>query len=682
MDKTETLLEQVKKPEFSALEIVSLAQQTKAAFGSNVALALYEAWIECHADASLLFAILFNYGAVLLEEKNLEKAREVLERSVALNPDFSPARINLGRVYEQMGAPALAAAEWTATVDKLSQIDGTNIHNKLTALNQLARVLEFNGKDEETESILRRSLDINPYQREVSQHYLAARQRLCKWPIIDPWENATRDVLLKGISPLSMAVFADDPLFQLAVNAHYNEQDVGLPSLDSPLALDQAHKVPKNAPLRIGYLSSDLRVHAIGYLMAELFECHNRKNIEVFVYYSGIIPDDPMMQRIKASVEHWTTVTHLSDEETARQIANDGIQILVDVNGYTRDGKPKAIAMRPAPVIVNWLGFPGTMASPYHNYIVADEWIIPEASEVYYSEKVLRLPCYQPNDRKRQIDPRTPTREEMGLPDDAFVFCCFNGTQKISRFTFERWLSILLQVPNSVLWLLTGPKSICDRLKDYAQAKGVSPDRIVFAEKMPNAQHLARYPLADLFLDTFPYGAHTTCSDALWMGVPVLTWSGLSFASRVCGSLVRSANLPELVTDSPEAYIELAVKLATSPDLLASYRKKLAASRDTCVLFDTDKLASSLESLYAQMWKDYKSGNLPQPDLRNLDTYLEIGAARDYDAEEIRGQESFANWWTDRLTLHDKFRPIDPDHRFWKKEPSKTKRLSLWRNRS
>jgi len=287
----------------------------------------------------------------------------------------------------------------------------------------------------------------------------------------------------------------------------------------------------------------------------------------------------------------------------ARRIAADGIQILVDLNGYTREARLKLVAMRPAPVIVNWLGYPGTMASPYHHYIIADDWIIPEDSELYYSEKVLRLPCYQPSLRDRTVATPRPGRRGAGLPEDAVVYCCFNGTHKISRFTFERWLMVLSRVPGSVLWLLGSTEAANERLRDYTASRGVARERVVFADKLANPYHLARYELADLFLDTAPYGAHTTASDALWTGVPVLTLSGRSFASRVCGSLVRAAGIPEMICTSAEEYVERAVALGSDRAQLQELRERLRGGRDSCTLFDMPGLVNRLEGLYQQMWR-------------------------------------------------------------------------------
>ncbi len=534
----------------SVSDLIQTAETLKQAGETSRIATLYETWIRHNEDNPLLYAVLFNYGVVLTDTGKLEAARECLERGIALNPEFMPAHINLGRVLERLGMTAQAVLRWSAMVDKLAAVNGAAITHKTTALNQMARVLEAGNQDASAETMLRQSLDIDRDQREAAQHYLALRQRQCQWPIVAPWERVSRNVLMSGISPLSTAAYTDDPMLQLAASWNHSRCDIGAPVTEVVASHEAASR--HAGPLRIGYLSSDLREHAVGHLMAEVFELHDRGAVELFAYDCGPKSSDALQARFKASADHWIEISDLDDAAAARRIAEDGIQILVDVNGYTREGRAKLVALRPAPVIVNWLGFPGSMGSPYHHYIIADDWIIPRDHEIYYSERVLRLPCYQPNDRKRIVSPGLPSRRDAKLPETGTVFCCFNGTHKISRFTFERWLAILGRVPGSVLWLLGSTETAHEALRRFARERGVAPDRLVFAEKMANADHLARYPLADLFLDTTPYGAHTTASDALWMGVPVLTLSGRSFASRVCGSLVRAAGLPELICATPE----------------------------------------------------------------------------------------------------------------------------------
>jgi len=621
---------------------------------------LYDAWVQHNQGNPLLYAILFNYSVALSDAGKLVPARECLEKAIALNSEFMPAYINLGRIYERMGTLGPALVQWSAVIAKLAQINGGNITFKTTALNQSARALEAVNQDEAAENMLKQSLEIDCHQREVAQHYVALRQRQCEWPVVAPWERVSHEVLTVGMSPLSAGAYTDDPLFQLATAYNYNKVEIGIPPvLDLPLK----RAVDVSGPLRIGYVSSDLREHAVGYLLTEVFGLHDRKKVEVFAYYCGPESKDSLHEHFKKTVDHWTSISNMDDIAAARRIADDGIQILVDLNGYTREARLKIFALRPAPVIVNWLGYPGTLASPYHHYIISDDWIIPEENELYYSEKVLRLPCYQPSNRQRAVAPKTPTRAEVGLPEKAMVYCCFNGAHKINRFTFERWIMILKRVPKSVLWLLGSTKTTDERLKKIASEHGIEPERLVFAEKLANPYHLARYVLADLFLDTAPYGAHTTGSDALWMGVPILTFSGKSFASRVCGSLARSAGIPELVCSSAEEYVDRAVEFGNDPSLLEPFRKKLRAEKSKCVLFDTPLLVRRLEDLYVRMWNDFKDGRLPKPDLTNLDVYLEVGSQVHHDEIEVQTLDDYHGWWLEKLAKRNKYRPVPSDNR-------------------
>jgi predicted O-linked N-acetylglucosamine transferase (SPINDLY family) len=276
---------------------------------------------------------------------------------------------------------------------------------------------------------------------------------------------------------------------------------------------------------------------------------------------------------------------------------------------------------------------------------------------------VLRLPCYQPSFRRRAVAERAPTRAEAGLPEGAMVYCCFNGVHKLNRFTFERWLAVLSRVPGSVLWLLSSNEATNERLRAYAEQCGVAKERLVFAGKLANPVHLARYQLADLFLDTAPYGAHTTASDALFMGVPVLTFAGRSFAARVCGSLVTAAGLPELVCDSGPAFVDRAVHLGTHRGELAELARRLESGRSTCTLFDTPLLVRELEGLFQQMWHEQSTGQLPRPRLQNLDRYLEVGASFEPDRVEAQGAADYEELWRGELGGRHLHRPLDLDGR-------------------
>ncbi len=621
---------------------------------------LYQTWIQHNHDHPLISAVLFNYSVILSDSDKLDAARSCLERAIATNPEFMPAYINLGRVYERLGNAAMAVVQWSAALAKMSAINGQTVSYKTTALNQSARALEAANQDEAAEAMLRQSLEIDCGQREAVQHLIALRQRQCEWPVVLPSDRVEREALMCGMSPLSAAALTDDPLFQLGLAWHYNKADVGTPvqaRRNWPSLVD----TPK--PIRIGYLSSDLREHAVGFLMTEVFGLHDRSAVEVFAYYCGPTATDPLHARFKQTTDHWVPVTNLDDASAAERIAQDGIQILVDLNGYTREARLKLVAMRPAPIIVNWLGFPGTMGSPYHHYIIADEYIIPKTHEIYYSEKVLRLPCYQPSNRQRIVAAPQHSRNQAGLPDNGTVYCCFNGAHKINRFTYDRWLMILAKVPGSVLWLLGSTDATNHGLRDYAARRGIERERIVFADKLANPFHLARYPLADLFLDTTPYGAHTTASDALWMGVPVLTLSGRSFASRVCGSLVRAAGVADLVCNSAEEYVERAVALGKEPSLLKPYTETLRANKSACTLFDMPLLVRHLEGLYRKMWQDHEQKLLPRPSLVNLDACLELGCQTNHDDVEVQSIEDYHGWWKEMLARRHEFRPLVPDER-------------------
>jgi predicted O-linked N-acetylglucosamine transferase (SPINDLY family) len=600
--------------------IDSLSRQGEKA----LMLELYRIWLRYNPEDPLACAVWFNFGTALSEQRDFVGAKAALQEAIKANPTFVPPYVNLGNVCEKLGSLDEAVIQWTNAANLVSAVTTENLTYKLTALKQIGRVLEQGRIDARAEDTMRMSIELDPHQHDIVQHWVALRQIQCKWPVVKPWGSVSYRALVRNLSPLSAAALVDDPIFQLANAFNYSKVDV-LASRPQPVDRPATVDRRPDRRLRIGYVSSDLREHAVGYLTSEIFELHDRAAVEVFAYYCGMPGEDRTKIRVRSAVDHWIDITQMSDEDAARRIVADGIDILVDLNAYTKDGRLKLFAMQPAPIIVNWLGYPGTTGSRFHNYIVADERIIPPELEKFYSEKVLRLPCYQPTDRKRIVSDRRPTRAEAGLPDDAIVYCCFNGTQKITPAMFAAWMTILRSVPRSLLWLLGGSKETNARLLDMALGQGIAADRIVIADRMPNAEHLARYPLADVFLDTWPYGAHTTASDALWMGVPVVTLMGRGFASRVCGSLVSAAGCPELVTHTIDDYVSLAVALGHDASRVAELKRRLAANRDTCVLFDTPLLVTRLEALYREMWLDYLGGRLPLPDLTNLETIHEIG---------------------------------------------------------
>jgi predicted O-linked N-acetylglucosamine transferase (SPINDLY family) len=654
-------LNRAKNHQLSIADLIGCAAQLDSLGQKRLSAELYKTWIAHNSGDVLLHAAYFNYGVGLAAIGDRPGAIMAFQECIRLKPEFQQSYINLGRVFEDSGQTGEAVTQWLKLAQNLSAINGESVSHKLTALEQTARVLEAANNDAPAEDALRQSLDINPHQTKVLQHWISLRQRQCKWPVLAEWERVSRKHLLTGISSLSLQCLADDPVFQLATAYQYGKKSIGMPPA---MAHTQAGRADRTR-LRIGYVSSDLREHAVGFAMTDVFEQHNRENVEVFAYYCGINRTDATQQRIMQAADHWIDINALDDDQAAARICADGIDILVDLNGYTKDARNKVFARRPAPIAVNWFGFPGTMGTPYHHYIIADATIIPPEEEMYFSEKVLRLACYQPNDRKRVVAAQRPSRADAGLPENAFVFCSMNGSQKTTPRTFRRWMMILGAVPDSVLWLLTATDETNERLRQAAAASGIAPERIVFAPKLPNPQHLARYPLADLFLDSSPYGAHTTAADSLWMGVPIVTFTGRTFAARVCASVVSAAGLEELACPTPEAYVAKAIELAHDREKFAAIKSKLAAGRDSCLLFDTPRLVAALEGLYRQMWSDFKRGTLPVPDLRNLDIYQEVGLGLDLENIEALSDDAYRQLYREKLAEWHRCYPISHDGRLW-----------------
>jgi len=348
--------------------------------------------------------------------------------------------------------------------------------------------------------------------------------------------------------------------------------------------------------------------------MAELFERHDRERFEVFAFSFGPDGGSPMRRRLEKAFDHFIDVRDISDADVARQIAELGVHVAIDLMGYTKHCRPGILAHRPAPVQVNYLGFPGTMGADFIDYILVDPFVVPLDQQPFFTEKLVHLPdCYQVTDSKRERADRTPSRADYGLPEEGFVFCCFNNNYKITPSFFEVWMRLLQAVPGSVLWL-SGDNDTAERnLRREAEERGVDPERLIFAPRVEYADYLERYKLADLFLDTLPYNAGATASDALWAGLPILTCAGRSFAARMAGSLLHAVGLPELITTNLEDYEALALKLATEPEVLGALRTKLAENRDTAPLFDTDRFRRHIEAAYEQMWQTWEKGEAPKP---------------------------------------------------------------------
>ncbi|MCA0433188.1 MAG: glycosyl transferase [Proteobacteria bacterium] len=644
----------------SIVELFRNAEKLETAGDSPGAVSLYKTWIALNPADPHLHAAMFNYAVVMARGGDKVGAVNVLRDCIRLKPDFQPPHINLGRLLEDLGQSGTAVSQWLDFVKTLPEINGDGIKHKIMALQQVGRVLEGNHVDGPAEDALRQSIDIRPNQPEVIQHWIALRQKQCKWPVIQGWEGVSKEALLAHISPLSAAVMYDDPVLQLGRAWRYARSLIKRPQTIH--ADHAARRAARPNRLKIGYVSSDLREHAVGFGLSEALGLHDTDRYDIHAYYCGIAKEDATKERIRGSVEHWTDISGMSDDDAAAAIQADGIDILIDVNGYTRDARTAVFARRPAPIQVNWYGFPGTMGTPYHHYVIADDIVVPREDEIFFTERVLRIPCYQPNDRKRIVAEETPSRASENLPEEGFVFCCLNGSQKITAAIFDAWMEILRGVQGSVLWLLDSTADTHVRLRQMAEERGVAGERLCFAPKRPNPQHLARYRLADLFLDTYPYGAHTTASDAMWMGAPVLTVPGRSFASRVCASLVTAGGAPELVCATLQDYIARAIALGNDRDAALALREKIEQVRNSSVLFDTDLLVRSLEGLYEQMWEDFAQDRLPQPDLRNLAVYEEVALALNAEASDVSMKD-----YAIALSAYNAHYPLLPDNRLWRK---------------
>jgi predicted O-linked N-acetylglucosamine transferase (SPINDLY family) len=368
----------------------------------------------------------------------------------------------------------------------------------------------------------------------------------------------------------------------------------------------------KSNQIAIGYFSADFHNHATAYLMAELFESHSRGRFRFIAYSFGPDTKDQMRERIKSSFDEFHDVRFMSDKQVAELSRSASIDIAIDLKGFTQDSRPGIFASRAAPLQVNFLGYPGTMGADCYDYLIADHTLIPDKHQSGYVEKIVYLPhSYQPNDRQRKIADKLFTRKELGLPEDAFVFCCFNNNYKITPPVFDTWMELLRVVEKSVLWLFEDNKFCSENLRREARQRGIDPHRLVFAKMLPLAEHLARHRCADLFLDTLPYNAHTTASDALWAGLPLLTQIGETFAGRVAASLLNAAGLPELITTSAREYERTAIELAQNPARLVSIKQKLWDSRLNMPLFDSELYAKHLEAAYAAMHERYLVGLPP-----------------------------------------------------------------------
>jgi predicted O-linked N-acetylglucosamine transferase (SPINDLY family) len=534
-----------------------------------------------------------NRGNALGELNRWDEALKSYDKALAARPDYSDALNNRGHLLFKLQRLDEALANYNKAL--FFQPD------HVEALNNRGNALKDLRRNEEAIADFEKALAIAPDHRIAFGGLADAALKICDWPRMAKIaaELPRRIFEQKSqVPPLALIGYSSDPALQLECAKINVEHTV-------PVRTERTWKPrQRRDKIRIGYLSGDFHRHATAFLMAELFELHDRSRFEVLAFSYGPPDASDMRARLLAAFDQFHDVLGKSDAEAANLMSELGVDIAVDLKGWTRDCRPGILGFRPAPIQVNYLGYPGTMGAPFIDYVIADAIVLPLDQQPFWTEKIVHLPdCYQVNDSKRAIAERAPSRQEAGLPEDAFVFCSFNNTWKVTAEVFDVWMRLLGAVPGSVLWVLRDNVIVENNLRREAAARGVDASRLVFAETLPLADHLARHRLADLFVDTLPVNAHTTASDALWAGLPLVTCSGQAFASRVAASLLHAVGLPELVTHDLAQYEQTALRLAREPALLASLRERLRSNRATCALFNTQRSRRHIEAAYTSMWQ-------------------------------------------------------------------------------
>lgn len=552
----------------------------------------------------------YNLGRALHDLGRLDEALESYGRVLALDPGHASAHLNRGVILRRLGNAQAALAAY----DRAVALAPGNANAHMSR----AKALSDLGRAEEALAACRRVLDLRPQDAEAFSEAVYLRRQLCDWDGVEADEEAVRALVRSGADGV-------DPFIFLAISSTQAEQLACASrwAVDFEARAAGAGRLPPLAPcsaagagrpVRVGYLSADFREHPVAYLVADLLERHDRARFEVFAYSYG--PDDrsSARRRLEAAVDRFADIRGVGLLAAAQRIRADGVDILVDLTGYTKHTRTDILALRPAPVQVNYLGYAGSLGAGFADYIVADPIILPMTEQDNVAERIVHLPhSYLPSDPGRPMPGPAGGRAEWGLPEDAFVFCAFHQFYKITPAVFAVWLRLLAEVPDSVLWLLDGAAAGRDSLRRRARSAGIDPARLIFAPRVDIAGYLARHRLADLFLDTQPYNAHGSAADALWMGLPLVTCLGTAFPGRVAAGVMRAAGLPDLVAGSLEEYGRLALDLAQDRTRLGLVRRRLEEERGRVPLFDNARFTRDLERAYDRMAGRARAGLPPEP---------------------------------------------------------------------
>jgi predicted O-linked N-acetylglucosamine transferase (SPINDLY family) len=544
----------------------------------------------------------FNRGNTLWALKQIEAALDSYDRTLAVKPDHVEAHSNRGNALQELRAFGEALASYTRALAIRPDF--------ADALNNRGNALQVMGRLAEAADDFDMLVTAQPNFPWLQGQALHTRMLLADWRNFEVRRVALVAAIGRGepvTPPFQLQPLTDDPV------VHRHAAEIYARTLfPAGNVLPEITAPPKRDRIRVGYFSSDFNNHPVSHLLAGVLERHDRDHFEVFAFSVSTALEDQWTQRVRMAVDHYVEIADLSDIEIAAKARALGIDISIDLNGFTKGNRAGAFAARTAPVQAGYLGYLGTMGTSCIDYILADETIIPPSHRDYYAEKVVGLPCFQVNDDRQAISEKAFLRAELGLPEKGFVFCSLNQLFKITPDVFGGWMRVLIRTPGSVLWLFVTDDSAKANLRTEAGLRGVDPDRLVFAARLPLDLHLARLKAADLFLDNHPYNAGATASNALRVGLPVLTRIGQSFPARMGASLLRAVGLPELITETAEDYEAMAVRLATHPDALAAIKQKLADTLPGSLLFDTERATRSLEAAFAAMVGRARAGLPPE----------------------------------------------------------------------
>ena len=581
-------------------------------------------------------AALYSLSVIALNSGNPIEALQLCEQGVRFNPQFAPLRSIHGALLQSMGHKEEALLSWDAALEiqpdfvevllnsgvllrsMFRHKDALERFNKILSINpnhvgalgNCGIILTEFKQSELAIAMFERLVAINPDYDYALGLLFYERMHICDWADFEvTTQKIVEEVHLgkracKTLAFMSASEAASDHLLAAKIFAQHF-----CPKNAKSLWQGERYRHDK---IRLAYVSPDLREHPVGHLMAGIFEHHDKSKFELIAISLGIDDQSRLRARMLKTFDQFIDVREMGSEQIAQMMRDMEIDIAVDLGGYTSDTRTDVLAYRPTPIQVNYLGYPGTMGTDYIDYILADRHIIPPEHQQFYTEKVAYLPdTYLPTDSSVQISERTPTRTECGLPESGVVFCSFSHDYKISPPLFDVWMRLLVQIPGSVLWLMSRGETSQHNLRKEAEIRGVDPSRLVFATRVPLVEdHLARYRQADLFLDTHPYNAHTTAADALMAGLPVVTYMGNSFPSRVAASLLHAIGMPELITHSLDEYETLVLRLAHEPALLADYKAKVIENKVTHTLFDTKGFCFNLEAAYIAMWRAWQLGDV------------------------------------------------------------------------